>query len=109
MNHKSYNKRKADNYFTKATGVKAIQLSGSKHCLVVAQSTIRLSKSGPQLKLPVAAYHLSKDVAIEDIKSVTQSCGVDQCVHPDHLIAEFHTKPSIDDIVNNGWVTGTDV
>lgn len=110
MNKKNYNKSKAKNYFTKETGIPAVQLTGSSHCLIVDRKTVAASlksgeKAGEKVSLPLALaayYYLGND--IDDIK-VTQTCGVDQCVHQHHLVAESKDKKKPFNPATDGWIT----
>ncbi len=93
---KKYRLRKsADNLFTNLTGTPAIQLSGSSNCLVTKQKKIILPYTNAQTPIKKAAYHLYNDIPLDEIGIIKQSCGVDQCVHPDHLY-ESNPKKEID-------------
>ena len=86
-------KKTAKNDFTALTGIRAIQLSGSCDCLVVANKTY--------LDLPIkkAAYLLYNNISITSEHptriarmKVHSSCGVDQCVNPNHFIVKDPLK-----------------
>lgn len=94
-------KKTAKNEFSKLSGIEATQLSGSIDCLVAHQLRVSpsatatpftITKSIPIKKFAYALYH---NVAISDIKSVKQTCGVAQCVKREHLEAEVEN--------NNKW------
>ena len=122
MNRKSRLKKTAKNYFTKQTGVPATQLSGSKQCLVVDRKTVLVEvkkDSGfyekKQLPLVVAAFYLSHGLSsgltyekLPKAKDIIQTCGIDQCVNQDHIVAASSTQKSeekISDPATGGWVT----
>lgn len=113
---KIYRLRKsATNPFTKITGIKAIQITGGSNCLISIQKTVTslprmvdrpisikrtaaffyltspeiLKSFGFELKVkPYNIYNFTQD----DILKVTQTCGVLECVHPDHLTIKI--KPT---------------
>ena len=85
-------KKLAKNPFTKATGLRAFYLSGKEDCLVTHHQTFR---DIPVRKIAYAIYNDWQrpecTVSASKMKRlrVTQICGVDQCVHPDHLKGEI--------------------
>lgn len=98
-------KRTADNPFTKLTGKPVIKLSGASNCIVVESkmTTCKPLKQSPTKIVAAYLYITHPQLMIEfgftpmlpstnhytfqlsEIKKVIQTCGVDQCVHPDHL------------------------
>ena len=112
MKKKYLNKKKADNYFTKETGIKAYRISGTKHCLIVPQKSVTLIVNGDKKQFPLAVAALSilhsiPTSKIGDLKAI-QTCGINECVDPDHLVAQ-QSHPSITSKEANpatdGWAT----
>lgn len=92
-------KKAAKNVFSELTGIFSIQLSGTQSCIITEGLTTSLKTLGNltgRKVIPIKkyAYHKYSGVELEQIKSVTSSCGVDQCVHPDHLVAVLHPQKS---------------
>lgn len=82
---------RADNAFTEGTGVKVVKLTGTSSCWICAQKDI--------FNLPVrkVSYAIHNDWQNYEINSsakrmsllrVKQSCGVDQCINPEHLVGK---------------------
>jgi hypothetical protein len=84
-------KRTATNAFSKVTGIPVIKLSGSSDCWICAQT---LCEQVPVRKLSYGAHNgygpheLKVDSRKMSLLRVKQTCGVDQCVNPDHLVGE---------------------
>ena len=103
-NRKRANIRKnADNKFTAETGIKIIKLTGNPDhdCWVVGQKEykhIACRKFAFALfnNWPAMDTHC-KAPRLKNLR-VKQSCGVHQCVNPDHLIG---TEPEYDPLA--GW------
>lgn len=84
-------RRKADNPFTKVTGFEIIKLTGNSDCWVVKELT---SNYIPVRKISYAAFAgwLPNEITPTNnrmrLLRVKQTCGVDQCVNPEHLAAK---------------------
>jgi len=91
MKKKYLNKKKADNYFTKETGIKAYRISGTKHCLIVPQKSVTLICNGQKKQFPlaVAALSILNSIPPHEIHNlkVHQTCGINECVEADHLVS----------------------
>jgi len=102
---KEKRKREADNRFTEITGIPIIKLTGPKaiDCwLVTAATTYRV----PTRKIAYACFNdwqtmdMARTAKKMKLLRVKQSCGVDQCVNPDHLVGiEKEIDPA------KGWRT----
>lgn len=81
----------ADNRFTAHTGIPVIKLTGASDCWVTG---VKVSGFVPVKKLAYAYLNGWQPYECEErskrmrLLRVTQSCGVDQCVNPDHLTAK---------------------
>lgn len=102
MKRKYLIKKAAKNIFSGKTGIFAIQLTGTSDCIVTEHATKALknpSNITNRKIVPIKkyAYHIYNNVALEQIEKITSSCGVDQCVHPDHLVAQLSKEKSCGD------------
>lgn len=87
---KKRNKRAADNPFTAFTGIKPVKLTGKSDCWIVGQKHHALI---PVRKVSYATHHADfptwkitpQSSRMKNLR-VKQTCGVDQCVNPDHLV-----------------------
>ena len=92
MKRKYQIKKANKNPFSGISGIDAVQLSGALDCIVTSQKSKELKaphKISNRETIPIKkyAYHLYTNIRLSDIKSVTNSCGVNECVKQEHLIA----------------------
>ena len=86
---REYVKRVADNHFTKITGAEFTKLSGASECWICHQTQWG---SIPIRKVAFALFNDWQKFEVVRMGQrmrhlrVKQSCGVDQCVNPDHLV-----------------------
>ena len=82
-------KRNADNKFTALTGIPVILLTGTCDCVVTKQKEY---KDVPVRKIAYAlangwqTYEMSESASRMLHLRVKSTCGVDQCVNPEHLV-----------------------
>ena len=80
----------ATNDFSAFSGLEATQLTGNSECLVTKNKTHdRMSMK----KYAYLQYHEIYDTRTVKATKVKQTCGVDQCVNKDHLVATNKPKP----------------
>jgi hypothetical protein len=89
--HRRKLKKQADNEFTALTGIRAIQMDGGSNCLITKQSTLN---GTPIRKAAYILYNETYKVHPKRLKlmKVKTSCGVKNCVHRDHLVANDPLK-----------------
>lgn len=79
-------KKLADNIFERETGIRIYKMIGGSECHIVPHPRIlyKKKKQYPVRVIAVALYHNLTPEVISTTR-VTTSCGVTNCVHPDHL------------------------
>ena len=82
-------KKSADNEFTRFTGLRVTKLTGNSDCWICHE---KASKTVPVRKISYAVHqnwspmHMPATARRMKLLRVKQTCGVDQCVNPDHLV-----------------------
>ena len=113
MARRKYIKSNSDHLFSKLTGIEVIQLTGELDCQIVKPLRIRVEKNSKQYLTEKVAYGLYNEIPFDDVGIVTHTCGVDQCINPEHLyvdkaIQEYMNKGANSAeleqyIINNSW------
>lgn len=92
-----YRKRTADNRLTKITGATFTKMDGGTGCWIAHQTQ---NQRVPIHKIAYAAFsdwqpaEMTRRAMRMRLLRVKQSCGVDQCVNPAHLVGtEKEFKP----------------
>ena len=79
-------KKHAKNAFEAETGLKTITLSGLHNCIITENKT---HKGVPIHNI---SYMVKNDLKIYNKGlTIATSCGINQCVHPDHLEIQKYT------------------
>lgn len=84
-------KYSAKDEYQKAVGVKTIQLRGSCDCLIINRLKYKDTYTNQQ-----HAYSVYNNTPINKAIKVTNTCGIEQCIKKEHLVAKYH--PTKDDI-----------
>lgn len=77
-------KTRSRNIFEQATGLKLYKLVGEFDCQVAPHTRISFEGNQHMVGHVAASIYLQKPV--KDIKRVDQTCGIDNCVLPSHLV-----------------------
>jgi hypothetical protein len=81
----------ADNAFTKKTGIKIVKLTGTSDCWICGQkdwNIMPVRKVSYAIHQEWEPYEINASAKRMSNLRVKQSCGVDQCVNPDHLVGK---------------------
>lgn len=113
MARKKYIKSNASHPFSRLTGIEVIELTGELDCQIVKPLRIRIEKNSKQYLTEKVAYGLYNNIPTDDVGIVTHTCGIDQCIKPEHLYVDKAIQEYIDKgenskeleqyIINNSW------
>lgn len=98
MARRKYIKENSSHPFSQLTGIEVIQLSGDHDCQIVKPLRIRLKKNSKQYMTEKVAYGLYHNIPTEEVGIVEHTCGVDQCIHAEHL----YVDKALNDYMNKG-------
>ena len=112
MSRKKYLKKNSKNQFSQETGIDVVEISGELDCHI--SKPLRIRFKDKQYATKKVAYSIHHNTRLEDVGTVHQTCGIDQCINPNHLFVDTaideynNTSDKVQEeknlkSVNNAW------